>query len=187
MNPNNATTLYTRNLIDEYLDSVDATDQNELETDRRLAVIKEQTACIETLDESTSKLTDRQVEITAELASCFGEGQTVRAYRCGKPYAVTHRPGDMFLTVTPLKEISSLAAPAARMFSVSQIVDAAFHAAVTGAFPHPDDDDDTGEFSPVMDDSDELPTANGDVIRLPGRQATIYRGVAVAVADQAAS
>jgi hypothetical protein len=100
-------------------------DQNDASNQRYLDRIAEN-------DAQSSEMHERRLEITAELAPLFGEGQVMYAYLRGEPYAVAYLEGQSLLTSNPLLTVTKMVA-----------------------------------------------AADPDVIRLPGRQATIYRGVAV--------
>lgn len=122
--------------------------------DRNELRVERLLAELRTLDEESTALIDRQSVITSHLAPLFeGEGHVVGAFRGDESFAVSHEPDEAFLTVRPLRPVGSLVKgdddARPRMFGDSEIAEAAAHAAF------------------------------GDVISLPGRQATIYSGVAV--------
>lgn len=162
-------------------------------------------------DDRAKLLNVRQDEIAAEL---------MPAMHATGPVTWRDRHTDYLVRTTPLggiaiEELRSWGALASamrpRMFTDEAIVEAARHAAVNGEFPHPDDDD-TGEFAPVVDapkdeylyalervgamdpGDDSIQLSDGDSIPLPfnayiarngGRTPTIANGVTVS--DQAAS
>lgn len=116
MSERNLRVRHIHGLLNEYLQASSLISVNERSTDRLLAKIKD-------LDAHNSELAKRQAEITAELAPLFKGGGHVGAYRRGEKFAVNHDEGDAYLTVRPLRPVSSLIddAEKTRMFS-----DAAF-------------------------------------------------------------
>lgn len=127
MTDRNAKTEDVRALVEEYLQANELIDYNERRIDGLIETVNG-------LDAETSALVERQRQITAHLAPLFGdESQLVKACRRGRAFVVTHASGDPFLTVRPLRDVSSLVkaeAPRPRVFSDAEIDEAAIRAAV---------------------------------------------------------